>query len=212
MKIKVVPVFSRREQRTEWGYKNYKEIFLNSKVLDVGCYEAPLRNIVGKESYTGVDFVGDPDVKINLEDISVLPFADGDFETVICVEVLEHLDNIHNLAKDLFRLSRKNVLISLPNAWRDARVKVERGRGEIAHYGLPLVRPYDRHKWFFNAEDAASFLGDIAPDGWSCELITTEPERSKVVMKLRRFRYSEWSYINRYCQTVWAKYEFSLNE
>ena len=47
MKIKVVPVFSRREQRTEWVYKNYKEIFLNSKVLDVGCYEAPLRNIVG---------------------------------------------------------------------------------------------------------------------------------------------------------------------
>jgi SAM-dependent methyltransferase len=200
------PPFPVREDRTRWVYEHFAPIFREGRVLDVGCYQAPMRSFIGKERYTGVDFVGDPDVQLNLEQCQALPFADASFDTVMCIEVLEHLNNLHALAADLFRVSRRHVLISLPNAWRDARMKIERGGGRIAHYGLPLQAPPDRHKWFFNATDARQFLESLTPAGWSCAIEVSEPTRAGVVKALRRLRYSQEAYANRYCQTVWARY------
>lgn len=200
------PPFPQREDRTRWVFEHFAPVFREGRVLDVGCYQAPMRKFIGKERYTGVDFVGDPDVVLNLEECRSLPFEDRSFDTVMCIEVLEHLDNLHALAADLFRLSRRHVLISLPNAWRDARMKIERGSGQIAHYGLPREAPPDRHKWFFNVSEATAFLQGLAPAGWSCAIEVSEPARSGVVQALRRLRYSREAYANRYCQTVWALY------
>lgn len=206
MHLESTPPFERRELRTRWLHERFKPIFEQGRVLDVGCYEAPMREFIGPQRYVGVDFVGKPDVVLNLESVDRLPFDDGSFDTVMCIEVLEHLNNLHALAKDLFRLSSRHVLISLPNAWRDARVKIEKGRGRIAHYGLPVEAPKDRHKWFFNCSEAAEFLRATAPAGWQGELVVTEPARSGAVRALRRMRYSPEAYANRYGQTVWALY------
>lgn len=165
-----------------------------------------MREYIGPNRYTGIDFAGNPDIKIDLEEIKRLPFLDGEFDTVICIEVLEHLNNLYTLAEELFRVSSAHVLISLPNAWRDARIKIERGTGSIAHYGLPLEAPKDRHKWFFNIQEASEFLENLTPAGWQCQLQVSEPERNAFIRTLRRLRYSETGYKNRYCQTVWARY------
>jgi SAM-dependent methyltransferase len=200
------PSFDARQDRTRWLYGQFASVFQQGRVLDVGCYQAPMRQFVGRERYTGVDFVGDPDVELNLETCTALPFEDRSFDTVMCIEVLEHLTNLHALARDLFRVADRHVLISLPNAWRDARVKIERGHGRIAHYGLPLEPPKDRHKWFFNVTEAREFLAALAPAGWSCELSVSEPRRSPAVRAVRRLRYGPEAYANRYGQTVWALY------
>ena len=205
-KILTTPKFSERNHRSEWLHRQFEHIF-TGKTLDIGCYEAPLRNILGASNYTGVDFVGNPDININLEDADKLPFSDGSFDSAICIEVLEHLDNLHALIPELFRVSRKHVLISLPNAWRDARVKIERGQGKIAHYGLPNQKPVDRHKWFFNAIEAKNFLANSAPPEWTSTIIFTSPTRNPVVNFFRRLKYSEEAYANRYVQTTWALFE-----
>ena len=204
--IELTPSFDKREERTQWVFRRFEHLFSEGKVLDVGCYEAPMRKLIGASRYTGVDFVGAPDIVLNLEQVETFPFEDGSFRSVMCIEVLEHLNNLHALARELFRLSSTQVLISLPNAWRDARLKIERGRGSIAHYGLPLEAPKDRHKWFFNADEARAFLEHIAPEGWSCRIVLTETRRSGLVRAYRRLRYSNEAYRNRYCQTVWAEY------
>lgn len=206
MEILQTPVFNERGDRTRWIYQNFAHLFNGATVLDVGCYEAPLRDLVGAERYTGVDFVGKPDIRINLEHVDCLPFRERQFDTTICIEVLEHLDNLHVLAGELFRVTGRSVLISLPNAWRDARVKVARGKGNIAHYGLPLIPPIDRHKWFFNTGEAVDFLENLTPNGWHCRICLTEPDRNVMLRRLRQLRYSCTAYQNRYCQTVWAEY------
>ena len=208
MKILTIADIKTRTQRTVWLSKHFSHLFVkNTKVLDIGCDEAPLRKLIGKQKYTGIDFIGNPNIKINLEEIKKLPFKARAFDTVICIEVLEHLDNLHEISKDIFRVSDNNVLISLPNAWRDARVKIQRGKGSIAHYGLPLEKPLDRHKWFFTTQEAIDFLKSIKPSNYEIKIILTQPERNFLIIFFRKLRYSTLAYQNRFCQTVWAEYK-----
>jgi len=207
MKILTTPAFKERKHRTEWLYKHFNHLFKKANVLDVGCYEAPLRKLLEKQSYTGIDFAGKPDIKIDLDTIKKLPFAAGEFDTVICIEVLEHLNNLYEISKDLFRVSSNNVLISLPNCWRDARVKIQRGKGSFAHYGLPLEKPLDRHKWFFSTFEAIEFLKSIKPSSYELKITLTEPKRNFLVKVFRKLRYSSSAYQNKFCQTIWAEYK-----
>ena len=66
MQILTTPVFSERKKRTEWLYSHFKHLFNKSSVLDVGCYEAPMRDFIGRKNYIGIDFVGNPDIKIKV--------------------------------------------------------------------------------------------------------------------------------------------------
>ena len=58
--ILTTPKFVERNQRSKWLYKQYNHIF-TGETLDVGCFEAPLRHILGESHYKGIDFIGNPD-------------------------------------------------------------------------------------------------------------------------------------------------------
>ncbi len=179
---------------------------LQESVLDVGCYEAALRDHLPGIAYTGIDVAGKPDLVLDLEKAERLPFADGSFACVVCVDVLEHLDNLHAMFAELVRVSRRHVIVSLPNCWRDARRPIERGQGGFAHYGLPAHKPQDRHKWFFSLTEARSFFAAKATEFAlrSDELFVTEKPSPALVRLLRSVRHPGERYQNRYSQTLWA--------
>ncbi len=197
--------FRERHERSEFIARRFAP-YLKESVLDVGCYEAPLRAILKDVRYFGVDIVGKPDLTLDLEATERLPFKDEEYRTVICIEVLEHLDTLHRMFGELVRVSSRHVIASLPNCWRDARRPIERGKGHFAHYGLPAERPVDRHKWFFGYTEALDFMkASAAKHGLSIvELFGTEQHRGSLVRAWRRMRYPGTSYHNRYVQTVWA--------
>ncbi|MBT7299348.1 MAG: hypothetical protein HN849_07550, partial [Victivallales bacterium] len=68
--------FPVRADRTRY-IANRFGAYLRDSVLDVGCYEAPLRGLLTEARYTGVDMVGDPDITLNLEQCERLPFDDS---------------------------------------------------------------------------------------------------------------------------------------
>jgi hypothetical protein len=200
--------FRTRTARSQYVFDQFQEL-LKGKILDVGCYEAPLREMLPNEWYFGIDIAGRPDQTVNLEQSNRLPFDDDAFNCVICIEVLEHLNNLHTMFHELFRVSSQDVIVSLPNCWCGARQKLERGRGDILHYGLPLEAPEDRHKWFINATEVARFFESAVPETFDLtELRVVEKPRTGVgVMKtLRHLRYSSAAYNNRYVHTVFAVY------
>jgi SAM-dependent methyltransferase len=45
-----------------------------------------------------------------------LPFPDKSFDTVLLFEVIEHVPQIRDVLKEAFRVARKNVLVTVPNA------------------------------------------------------------------------------------------------
>jgi SAM-dependent methyltransferase len=197
--------FAARRSRSEFVARRFAP-YLTRSVLDVGCFEAPLRELLGPARYTGIDIAGFPDIVVNLDTSHPLPFADASFETVICIEVLEHLDNLHHVFAELARVSAAQVIVSLPNCWRDARRPLERGRGHFAHYGLPAERPVDRHKWFFSYVEARDFIvAQAQRHGLAMvEMFGTEQHRAPWVRAARRLRYPGERYFNRYVQTIWA--------
>lgn len=198
--------FPTRVQRAQYIAARYRDL-LHGRVLDVGCDSGALKALIPHADYTGIDAVGTPDILLNLEQVSELPFADNTFDCVICTDVLEHLNNLHAMFGELLRVSKGSVILSLPNCWSSARQPIQRGRGSFLHYGLPLEPPVDRHKWFFNITDAISFLeGHRRNADYSIEeLHITEKPRAWFRKALRRLAFpNQQSYLNRYANTLWT--------
>lgn len=149
---------------------------LAGRVLDVGCDEAPLRTQLPPEaSYIGLDINPAADVVVDL-DRDDLPFDDRSFDTVVCTDVLEHLERCHAVFDELCRVSASHVIVSLPNPVRAFILELFAGAsGRLKHYGLPVDPPADRHRWFFGHEDAARFLTERGRRrGFSIEQLDTE--------------------------------------
>ena len=202
--------FDARKDRTSFVAKRFARYF-GDNVLDVGCYEAPLRALLRPGTYTGIDMAGAPDIKIDLDSGEQLPFSSNEFTTVISIETLEHLENLHHMFGELVRVSNRHIIVSLPNCWRDARRPIERGKGDFAHYGLPAQRPLDRHRWFFGYSQARDFLNAMTGTHQLTviEMFGTEQPRNCLIRMLRRLRYTPEAYANRYVQTIWAVFSKS---
>jgi SAM-dependent methyltransferase len=181
---------------------------IRGRVLDVGCDRAHLRRLVPGLDYVGIDVGGTPDLVVNLEKERI-PFPDRDFDCVLCSDVLEHLDNLHQNFGELVRVSRGHVVVSLPNNYANARRPVERGRGSIGHYGLPADPPADRHKWFFSLSEAGEFFeGQTRRHPVTLvELFCIERPRNPLVRAVRSLRYSRVGYLNRYAHSAWAVFK-----
>jgi SAM-dependent methyltransferase len=185
------------------------EKYLTGTVLDVGCDEAVLRNLVRPKSYAGVGMTQQSDVKVDLEKLGRLPFIDASWETVLCLDVLEHLNNFHDFSNEIFRVARRHVILSLPNCWSQARRSLAKGKGSIWQYGLPLTKPEDRHKWFFNTEEAWTFLIKQAEQRGVeiLEMIALENRRPAINRFWRHLKYpSSRQYLNLYPSTVVCVY------
>ncbi|MCC6660611.1 MAG: methyltransferase domain-containing protein [Phycisphaerales bacterium] len=150
--------YADRAQKAAYIADKYAAL-LRGSVLDVGCDRAPLRALVDTpRAYVGVDMHPDADISINL-DAADLPLAARSFDTVVCTDVLEHLERCHAIFDELCRVARRHVIVSLPNPLRNLLVDLARGSdGRLKYYGLPVDPPPDRHRWFFGFEEAAQFL------------------------------------------------------
>lgn len=81
---------------------------------------------------------------------TALPFADKTFDTVLLFEVVEHVPPIEAILQEAFRVARKNVLITVPNA-----EDLELLKGNDVTYAHMLSSD---HVHFFEAGEFASLL------------------------------------------------------
>ena len=97
------------------------------RVCDVGCgtgflvnYLRQQRSLDGSTIY-GVDLIIEPDtqrrhpsIRFVAAPVEQLPFADGEFDTVICTHVLEHILDIRAAITELRRVCAKKLVIVVP--------------------------------------------------------------------------------------------------
>jgi 2-polyprenyl-3-methyl-5-hydroxy-6-metoxy-1,4-benzoquinol methylase len=97
-------------------------------ILDAGCGEGftmdkLLKNGVGKiiegiEREENAISLGKklyPHLAIRQASIYELPYKNSSFDLVVCAEVLEHLEEPAKALKEMLRVSRKYLIISVPN-------------------------------------------------------------------------------------------------
>ncbi len=196
--------FESRQDRPRFMSRRFNDA-MQGRLLDVGCDRAVLREFVGAERYTGIDLSDEADIQQNLMQDGHLPFEDGEWDTAVCFDVLEHLENLHSIFDELVRVSNRHLVISLPNNWNSARQRLRRGKGGIAHYGLPLEVPVDRHRWFFSLLEARDFFeGQARNHNLEIEeMVALEAPRPALVRAVRRLRLgSQERYSNLFAHTL----------
>lgn len=197
---------SARDDRARYISERYRG-FISGRTLDVGCDTRRIERLNPGLDYVGIDVGGDPTIKINLEEVPRLPFEDGSFDTVICTDVLEHLEHLHRVFDELVRVCRGHMIISLPNCWGSILPYLLKGEGNPKFYGLPSTPPADRHRWMMNVGDVMGFMVS-QQERLPIEVVefTVHLRPASAMGRLsRRIRYRRTHRIfNAYAQTCWS--------
>lgn len=166
----IKPSYSDREGRNIYVLELLNKFFSDTQtILNLGGGQKRyLKN--SKFKVTEVDLEGDNDININLDKIDRLPLDNETFDTVLALDVLEHLENFHLIFEEMVRVARKNIIISLPNSvlslysiLKDLTQKDRFNSGYYnKFYGLPLNKPKDRHRWFLTISDIERFFKNKA--------------------------------------------------
>jgi 2-polyprenyl-3-methyl-5-hydroxy-6-metoxy-1,4-benzoquinol methylase len=161
MEFKTDYVYTDRKTKAKYVWLKYQQI-LKGRILDVGAGDSFLREYLSEEAdYCAIGLARHLDRQVDLEK-EAIPFSNNSFDCVICLDVLEHLDNIHEVFDELCRVTRKWLIISMPNPWGNFFQMLLKGhnseKNAMKFYKLPLEQPEDRHKWFFSTEEAIRFI------------------------------------------------------
>lgn len=159
-------VYKDRKSKAQYVWRKYGEI-LKGRVLDIGADECHLKAYLPAESsYTGMDLCDRPGViRLDLEK-EPIPAANGAYDVVLCLDVMEHTENIGAVFGELCRVTSQWLIVSLPNPWSALMKTLISGKhrhaGSLQHYGLPVKPPPHRHKWFYAGSEAEVFVAAMA--------------------------------------------------
>ena len=137
----------------------YRNFLQGEAVLDLGCDVRGIQEFVGPTTrYCGADIHGKPDVLVDL-DVDLFPFDERSFDTIVCIETLEHLHNMHKVFDDIMRASRRYVVCSLPNEFSHAKNRLMDSQGmPTSSAVIPVAPVFDRHEWLGGISDSIDFL------------------------------------------------------
>lgn len=198
--------YQSREERAVYITQQFRE-YLSGEVLDIGSGGSGLCSYLDRCVSIDINPVAYPDVLVNLDEGN-LPFAPNSFDCVVCTDVLEHLESLHHIFAESVRVSRQYLIVSLPNNWLAARAIICRGSHtrSMKYYGLPIERPFDRHRWFFGYTEAEDFVYGMATC-MNLQVMQCEPHfgaRNQIKAVLFRPWMSSRRLHNLFASALWA--------
>jgi 2-polyprenyl-3-methyl-5-hydroxy-6-metoxy-1,4-benzoquinol methylase len=115
-------------RRFRWGLLQAVAGARPATVLDAGCGEGFvtewLRGALPEARIAGVDLSEAalaraarrvPEAELRTGDLHALPYPDAAFDLVVCTEVLEHVEVPETALRELLRVSRGQVLVTVPH-------------------------------------------------------------------------------------------------
>lgn len=127
------------------------------KVLEVGCGDGEIAEIFLKDknlpiaSYTGIDLsdgaikqaknvlAGYNNVSLARMDTTKLAFGNNSFDSVVCFDVMHHVEKPRQMAQELIRIAKRDILLIEANGLSIARKLAEKQKryqemGEKSYY------------------------------------------------------------------------------
>lgn len=134
-------------------------------VLDIGCGIGVVTKIVSQNfpnaRITGFDLSREvvksaklllPSTDIYVGDIHALPHNNHSFDLVICLEVIEHLDQPNTILDNISKACKKYSIFSIPNDWKFRAINIMR----FKYLEEKGNSPDHIHEW--NREDFVALL------------------------------------------------------
>lgn len=132
------------EQKIEYRHRVALELIPDNStsLLDVGCGEGTFLSLLQREnpaiSLSGCDLSEVALTRVHKKNLKItcalvdannaLPFEDASFDVVSALDVLEHTLEPERILSEMVRVSKKNILISVPNfSSFPSRVQMLRG-------------------------------------------------------------------------------------
>jgi len=131
------------------------------KVLDIGCGKCELKKYLNEAvEYIGIDLSKTQKcvIKHNLNK-GTLPFRSGEFDYVICSEVLEHLFEPQKILKEIARCLKVDgaAIISLPNE-HNFWLRIKFFLGIENDLWVPFKQDGKQHLHLPNVKQARDFI------------------------------------------------------
>tara|TARA_B100001029_G_C14974569_1_gene402263 strand:- start:385 stop:1011 length:627 start_codon:yes stop_codon:yes gene_type:complete len=151
-------------------------ILNGATILDIGCRDMILkRYLKGNFKYKGLDFQISENLDNNNDLINHnlengLPKDLAGYDIINALDVLEHVENIHNLFKDLFNHSNNQIIIALPNiAYYRFRLNFLFNGVLSKKYKFDKKKTDDRHRWIPNYQSIQEFVNENMDKNWTYE-------------------------------------------
>ena len=169
--------------RTEYVAKKIGKLN-GDRVLDIGCRDMILKeSLEGDYDYTGIDYDEKSSKKSNYINHNLengLPNNENNYDIIIALDVLEHLENIHDVFKELFTKCNKTVIIALPNiAYYKFRFNFLTSGNLSGKYHFGQDKTLDRHRWVTNYNTIDKFVQKNTPSNWDIKCFDYIAERKK---------------------------------
>jgi hypothetical protein len=135
-------------------------------LLDVGARDRVLAGVLpgNRIRYFSADVSSGCDYVIDLE--APLTFEDRQFDFVVALDVLEHVEHIHAAFRELARIAGVGLVVALPNmsALASRIAFLARGRMATRKYDLAPVHQGDRHRWLTVYDQMNAFIAAAASE------------------------------------------------
>ncbi len=109
----------RGREPLQMGWYEFASMLVEGQtVLDVGCGSGEGLKLLSRKAgkATGIDLdqrLEREDVEVEIKDISKI--SSKSFDAVVCIDVIEHVEDDTEFVKELVRVARKYLLVTTPN-------------------------------------------------------------------------------------------------
>lgn len=155
-------------------------------ILDIGCRDMIFKkSLEGKFTYKGIDYQGE---NVDLQNSELInhnlekgfPTDIESFDIINALDVLEHIENIHDVFTDLFKYSNSKIVIALPNmAYYKFRMNFLFKGILSKKYLFSENKILDRHRWIPNYHSIIDFINKNANKNWTKKKFNFIAERKR---------------------------------
>lgn len=164
-------------QTTEFRHRAALSLIPSGSVLDLGCGDGLFLSLLQEHGIVGEGVDASSEAAricegkgftTRVQDLSnALPYPDGSFDTVVLLDVLEHVYDPVSLLKEAARIARTRVVVSVPNfSSLPARLQTLFGRVPENN------RPNKGHVYWFNYIVLQNIAADAGLHIRSCTMNT----------------------------------------
>lgn len=128
-------------------------------LLDVGCRDCILQKYISPNiKYVGLDLFQNIENTVSIiGDINSTNISDESYDCVVAIDILEHIDDPYTVFNKLAKITKKYLIINLPNGY-DLKSRKMFLTGHLSEkYAFKTENNYDRHRWIMAYNEIIKF-------------------------------------------------------